>query len=453
MSEKSEFEPKRKLRPLVITMGGRRQEYITEMFSHPAMAANFEPPAFSPGVPQRELRNMMGLLTHAGKAGIIPQPEWEALSSSKAKALYEDDPNTLFDVLDGVPIDPQRMGSDFDKTMHYSKELWQKAKGINRGRSVLACSLAHLTAMKTLVEDGYDFILEDNVRVPITSATRQNDDAIGDDGEMYCECAQRIWSTKEASIEWEESTGHKCHLRYYGWLGSRPNLKFVMNVHRTKMQFPRKEGKMDNPSFFPFPIKSDIDEYLGNESSPNDNATDAEAREKADDNKTKTTTPGGTPIWGAFAYWVSKEGYDAIIQSLQLDVGAMLWKGKRMRCYQAKPIDKTIPRRITTSFSKTNNQDGRNHIHVATHPAFFRAPMLTSQIHSQWDAEFCRSSEFQMNEDNRDNDEGNDKGNGEVWRHLWLTTDETDIVDHRVKHGEWLTLKAMAELRDTEQGS
>ena len=59
------------------------------------------------------------------------------------------------------------------------------------------------------------------------------------------------------------------------------------------------------------------------------------------------------------------------------------------------------------------------------------------------------SSEFQMNQDNRDNDEGN----GEVWRHLWLTTDENDIVDHRVKHGEWLTLKAMAELRDTEQDS
>ena len=447
MSEKSEFEQKRKLRPLVITMGGRRQEYITEMFSHPAMAACFEPPSFSPGVPARELRNMMSLLTHAGKAGIIPQPELEALSSSKAKALNEDDPNTLFDVLDGVPIDLRRMGSDYDKTMHYSKELWQKAKGINRGRSVLACLLAHLTAMKTLVEDGYDFILEDNVRAPITNAW-QNDDAVGA-GEIYCECAQRIWSAKEASVEWEESTEKNCHLRYYGWLGSRPNLEFVMNVHRTKMQFPRKEGETNNRTFFPFPIKSDVDEYLGNESLPNESAIDAEAREKADDDKTKMTTPGGTPIWGAFSYWVSKEGYDAIIQSLQLDVGAMLWKGKRMRCYQVKPIDKIIPRRITTSFSKTDNQDGRNHIHVATHPAFFRAPMLTSQIHSKWDAEFCKSSEFQMDQDNQDNGEGN----GEVWRHLWLTTDENDIVDHRVKHGEWLTLKAMAELRDTEQDS
>ena len=79
--------------------------------------------------------------------------------------------------------------------------------------------------------------------------------------------------------------------------------------------------------------------------------------------------------WGAYAYWISAEGYKAIISSLQKDVGSLLWKGKRMRCYQVKPVDKIIPRKVASNFS-----EGCKHIHVATHPAFFRAPMLTSKL-------------------------------------------------------------------------
>jgi len=429
-------------------MGGKRQEYISDMFSHPAMAAYFEPPVFSPGVPQRELRNRMGLMTHAGKAGIIPQAEWDALSSPQAKILNEDDPKTLFEVLDDVPVEPGRLGGESDVKLHYSIELWQKAKGINRGRSVLACSLAHLVAMRTLVEDGYDFILEDNVRAPIT---KPDGDDIGADGRIYCECAERIWRAKEASEECETATQEKCHLRYYGWLGSRPNLEFVMNVHSPKMQFTRKEEGDDTQSVFPFPIESDIQDYLGQGDSLSISATEGEIREKVDNTKSKKMTkPGGSPIWGAFAYWVSTEGYNAIIKSLQNDVGAYLWKGKRMRCYQVKPIDKVIPRRITASFSVTRkNQDGRKHIHVTTHPAFFRAPMLTSQIHSQWDSEFCRSSEYQMNQCNQDVCEDGQQG----WCHLWLTRDESDIVEHRANHGNWLTLTELAEVRATQSSS
>lgn len=79
--------------------------------------------------------------------------------------------------------------------------------------------------------------------------------------------------------------------------------------------------------------------------------------------------------WGAYAYWISAEGYKAVISSLQKDVGSLLWKGKRMRCYQVKPVDKIIPRKVANYFS-----EGYKHIHVATHPAFFRAPMLTSKF-------------------------------------------------------------------------
>lgn len=66
-----------------------------------------------------------------------------------------------------------------------------------------------------------------------------------------------------------------------------------------------------------------------------------------------------------------------------------------MRNYCVKPIDKVLPRRMTDIFGNTDER-GRQCVHVTTHPAFFRAPMLISQIHSQWDSEFCKSTEYQM---------------------------------------------------------
>merc|ERR1712038_286632 len=66
---------------------------------------------------------------------------------------------------------------------------------------------------------------------------------------------------------------------------------------------------------------------------------------------------GGTAIWGAYAYWISKEGHRALIESLQKDVGSLLWKGKRMRCYLVKPIDKVMPRKIISAFNSSNGDD------------------------------------------------------------------------------------------------
>ena len=442
-------EERRKLRPLVITMNDERKSYIKEMFAHPIMAKHFEPPAFSPGVPQRELRNRMNLLAHAGEAGIIPEHEWKALQSEEAKALLEEDPNTLFDVFEklNVPVLPGRKGSEFDKSMHYSKELWQKAKGINRGRSVLACSLAHLKAMKTLVEEGYDFILEDNVRVPLIDPMVVADVNKDEIDNFQCECANRIWDTIDSSDEWSVESGQQCELRYYGWLGSRPNLEFILEGHCPKRRYERKNTVDNTKTFFPFPNKHDVEEYLQNqedaEKQQTSSKTNEEDEEKADDNKdANAVKAGGTPIWGAFAYWISKDGFESLIHSLQQDVGAMLWKGKRMRCYVVKPIDKIIPIRVIAELDeKSEDEGGRHQVHVATHPAFFRAPMLKSQIHAQWDVAFCTSTEYQMQKCCTKN-----KSNaGAFWNHLWLTTKEREIVAYRNKTGEWITQQHYAE--------
>lgn len=438
----SKHEPKRKLRPLVITMGNARQAHIEALFAHPAMAAHFEPPTFSPGVPQRELRARYDLLTHAGKAGILPEAEWKALSSPEAKRLNEEDPVNLFDILDDVAVESGRFGSDDDVKLHYAREFWQKAKGINRGRSVLACSLANLIAQKKLVEEGFDFILEDNVRAPITNSSFMS---LDENGELFCECAKRIREARRASEELEEDSGKKCHLRYYGWLGSRPNLEFILNAHCPSTKFQRQDDP-DSSSVFPFPIQTDIENFLAEANSSN--TGDTEEDEKKDDR----TKPGGSPIWGSFAYWISKEGHYKLIESLQKDVGAFLWKAKKWRCYKVKPIDKILPRRIISAFSETQHQDGRDHVHVITHPAFFRAPMLTSQIHTKWDAEFCKSTEFQMKRCKQEHlSEGGDE-DAEVleWNHLWLTKEETQIVEYRKLHHKWISLKELEELSNKE---
>ena len=46
--------PRRKLRPLVISMGGERESHVRALFEQ--MKEHFEEPVFSPGIPARSLR-------------------------------------------------------------------------------------------------------------------------------------------------------------------------------------------------------------------------------------------------------------------------------------------------------------------------------------------------------------------------------------------------------------
>jgi len=406
------------------------------------MSEYFERPTFSPGVPQRELRSSYSLIRHAGEAGIIPPSEWQVLSSEETRNIYEKDKSQLFSHLEKkLPNIEDRRGSDFGVKIHYSKELWQKAKRINRGRSVLACTFAHLKAMRTLVDGNFDFILEDNVRAPINRSVTwgEHDDNNSSDNSVV-ECARRIHEVIEASMDCQEATGVPCHLRYYGWLGSLPNLQFVIHQHCPKTMYIRKKLRSDI-SIFPFPITSDFDrsnELFSDQSTPvKEKQMQTGAHDKA----------GGTPIWGAYAYWISKEGYQKLLASLQKDVGALLWKGKRMRCHLVKPIDKVLPRKIIAEF-----KEGRDCIHVGTHAAFFRAPMLTSQIHSKWDPEFCKSTEYQMSQMDKttDNEGVNNEDSSLAWDNVWLSTDERKIVQHKKNNGVWLTMKELESMSERQ---
>lgn len=438
---------RRKLKALIITMpGSARKAHMEALFGHPRMREYFEPPAFSDGIVSRQLKNRFGCLSAAREAGLIPDHEWEVLERTFHDKDYPNsDPERYLDCLQDVPVLPGRRGSPNDAKLHYSVELWRKAKTINRGRAVMACTFAHLIALKRYHAEGFDIMLEDNVRAPPE------------------ECAHRVWESMRAMEEWEQRKQQssdddpgKCHLRFLGWLGSVPNLKWILERHAPKRAFRREDVHDNNGNnesdltvpytIVPFPKTQDILEDLkemeanGGESEDTTPTAKLGNNETEDDNdnekddtagaKTGHTKPGGNPVWGSYAYWISKEGYDALLSRLQNDVGALLWKGKRMRFYIVKPADKILPRILMDHFGR------QDCVQLSTYPAFFRAPMLTSKIHTKWDPEFCMSTETQLT-----------RAGGLTWSDLWLTEEERAIIAHRDNHGEWITLGRLLEMR------
>jgi hypothetical protein len=453
----------RPIRLLIISQGGPRQAALTQMLQE---VGGFATPVFVKGVSSRDLRNRRKFFRICHAAGLLPEAEWEALqpvvcgndecerppqaptTSSPNNSHHNNSGDPFFDCLATVPVAPGRRGAAVDVQLHYAVEVWRKAKTINRGRAVLACSLAHLLALQRFTKaaqsqstdscddnntDGpFDVLLEDNVRAPV----------------LYGDAARRIRETMLARRAWEAATGQTCHMQYFGWLGSPLNLDWVLQSHLPQRSFVHSTGSNTNddaPSIAPFPTHEHIQEDLENGTYVVSTTAPSEplhqSQPKGDESSSSSgppdptptttkkvhTTPGGTPVWGAYAYWMSPPAYAAVLQVLRTDVGALLWKPKRARYYSVKGIDKILPRHTMAALGPASVQ-------IATRPAFFRAPMLTSQIHAVWDAAFCRSTTVQL------------RATQLSWADLWLTAMEGAIVDHYERHGTWLTPTELAAL-------
>jgi hypothetical protein len=448
----------RPIRVLIISQGGQRQAALTQLL---AEVGGFATPVFVKGVSSRDLRNRRKFFRICHAAGLLPEAEWEALQpvvcgadecgrppqdpqAPKTSSNHNNSGDPFFDCLAAVPVAPGRRGAAVDVQLHYAGDVWRKAKTINRGRAVLACSLAHLLALQRFTKaaqqspdsdtdhnsDGpFDLLLEDNVRAP----------------RLHGDAARRIRDTIMARRAWEAATGQTCHLQYFGWLGSPLNLDWVLQSHLPQRSFVHSTND-DAPSIAPFPTHEHIQEdlengtYVVSTTAPPDQPHHHPSTRKGDESSsssgppdpTPTTrkvhaTPGGTPVWGAYAYWMSPPAYAAVLQVLRTDVGALLWKPKRARYYSVKGIDKILPRHTMAAM-------GPQAVQIATRPAFFRAPMLTSQIHAVWDAAFCRSTTVQL------------RATQLSWADLWLTAMEGAIVDHYERHGTWLTPTELAAL-------
>ena len=488
------------------------------------MSVHFDPPLFVPGVPSRSLRPVLGLLGQAERAGLLPPGEHDALRAEAARLVaaaaagggepgrhppYQD----LFACLSGgggggggdgggdgrLPVRApsgtrERRATGPWAGRHYSVELWCKAKSLGRQRSVLACLLAHLTAMRVLVEGEGDLILEDNVRAPVGGrggggGWGWDDDDAGGGGEGgdgggygdeagWCECAERVWETLRASEGRSEMTGEPCHLRYYGWLGSRENVGWVLGEHAGRF---REGGRRDGagagagplPVVFPFATPKDLGrdrpapgrregkEAGGTGAGGGDGNGSAKAGGKGGTSPPASPPPSpppssGVPIWGAYAYWISAEAYGALMDDLRTDVGSILWTSRKMRGYSVKPIDKVLPRKVGELMGRggggpaggggTTAITSPECIHVTSLPAFFRAPMLRSTIHAQWDAEFCVSTEYQLGVAGMGDleGEGGRRPWGPLrWEDLWLTEAEVEAVRERRRTGTWRAVTAV----------
>jgi len=337
------------IKVLCITLGGERQAAITSMFGdHPDFAVSFHT-----GIESRSLSSKKGLLTSCYKAGI--------LSEDPALTIFADPP---------VASSQQGEWTDMD----YPLELWKKGKYLARERSVLACLLAHLTAQRFAVDNGFDVIIEDNVRT------------LSDLTLLAAIMRQFI----------KDSASSEC--RFFGYLGPADNLQYVHEKHTPEFSTP---GSLA----VPYPFKT-----IHYEVSPE--------------------TMLSTPLWGAYAYMPSRRGHDAIVKRLQTDIGALFWRGKRMRAFKCKPVDKTIPRVLF--------ETGLTDLSICKTVCFFRAPMLQSKIHRKYDHEFCKSTEFQLTKV------------GLKWEDLFLLPAEQETIKVYRSTGSWGEELVAHELNDSK---
>ena len=169
---------------------------------------------------------------------------------------------------------------------YVNHKIWYKAKTINRGRSVLGCTLAHLIAMKRFVQEDFDILLEDNVRAPIHE---------------IC-CADLIRRARSASEKRLADTGVECHFRFYGWLGSTTNLQYLLQTHAKKRTYPAPEGLNGGDrevGVFPFPLLRHLKEDL-DDVDESENVLDDEESPIVQDEKAGGTThsrPGGNFVY------------------------------------------------------------------------------------------------------------------------------------------------------------
>jgi hypothetical protein len=456
--ENDDDEEERPIKVLIITMGGARRAALEELLllqqhdrcnSRNVVSTTSTTPAtattatttrnkriieatFIDGVPSRELRARRSFAAHCHRAGLLPAVEWEA--------VRDDDNNkgmSWEEALANVPT-PVPGGR------HFLLDLWHRSKALSRDRAVLACTLAHLTAMRRLVgataeeeveeeesSSSFDAILEDNVRWDPHTVWQTIRDI---------QRAKRRYDQQQQQQDNSITTSTvMVHMQYFGWLGSVPNLRWTYGSH-----IPRHHHH--HHSIVPFPDPQDIldDVATGTYTPPAPVVT--AAGDRHDDNR----APGGNPIWGAYGYWISASAYETVLTRLENDVGALLWKGKRQRRYRVKPIDKILPRLLRNHYGNTSVQ-------LCLRPAFFRAPMLTSHIHTSFDPEFCRSTTWQLrlaaatmtttttpeqqpppppqpHDNNNDNNNDNDD-----WSRLALTETERAAIAHWRETGEWIT--------------
>lgn len=511
----------RPIRLLIITMGGPRRAALEELIRlhNNAAAASAADgvggssssriiePTFVPGVPSRALRSRQSFARYVHAAGLLPPIEWDAVKDQVLLKKDDDDRcddvaweealahlpkpttaavrstarRTIIDEDDGDndddadttthPSPPSPTQNSTHPSYHYLLEMWYKSKSLSRDRAVLACTLAHLIAMRQFVGGGgpqgdgtctcTTNEAENENGTTTTSGGNHDDDNDNDDYQYDAILEDNVrWhktnfgptmrAIRTAQTRYEKQHHTKVQMQYYGWLASVPNLRWTYHCH-----IPREHHDTiddNNTTLFGFPdpqqIAHDVASGAYHAQVPPPTTTTTGEDGRTSNNDRDDRDPGGNPVWGAYGYWISKEAYQTVLDRLRADVGALLWKGKRQRQYRAKPIDKILPRIIRRTY-------GPHSVLLCQQPAVFRAPMLASTIHAQYDAEFCKSTSLQLrlmatnNQNNNEKEEEDDADDG--WSSLALTESERAVVAYWRTTGEWITPVQLRQPQQQEQ--
>ena len=293
-----------------VTMGGPRRKRMERMFGvrQPSGSDAAEggvgdiPPAaltlpgfevhFSSGVPQRSLRTREGMLAALRAAGLL-LPDSDAAQEQRC---------------------------------------WIGMRHLNRDRAVLACTLAHLAAMRLALELGCDAVLEDNVVGPADAAARLR------------HCADAC---------------PDADLVYFAY-GGRPE---EIVAWRGRLGTPA-------PPAVPWPTIA-AEEAMA----AGGGISHAAGKKRFN------------ILWGTLCYGISARAYHAILAAIRSDLpGALAWTPKRQKRQIAKPADKIFPRLVLSAGLR---------IRVAPLPAFVRAP-VPSTIHTDLDTKFWETSATQL---------------------------------------------------------
>ena len=285
------------VRALCLTLGGARRDRMARLFGGPGTGVAL---TFVEGVRQRDLRSRAGLLAALRAAGLLDESAGEAVET----------------------------------------RCWRAMRHLGRDRAVLACTLAHLGAMRKCVEEGYDCIMEDNVCGPVAGG----------------EVARRIRAAAAASPE--------ADMRYYAYGGRSEEIEAWQRTlagQGTKNSSDRanRADAVVWPTYRSLPCSSAAD--------PGDKDYNI--------------------LWGTMCYAITKIGYQSILCEIRADMpGALAWSPRRSKSQRAKAADKVFPKLVQRRGLK---------IYVATRPALVRAP-LVSTIHSKYDEQFIETSRVQL---------------------------------------------------------
>eukprot|EP00750_Incisomonas_marina_P005324 INCI13905.3.p1 GENE.INCI13905.3~~INCI13905.3.p1 ORF type:complete len:380 (+),score=47.57 INCI13905.3:237-1376(+) len=332
----------RPVRAVVITLGGERERLIRE---HLEQVGGFEV-FFSLGVAARELRTKEGLRKAAIECGLFDDNQQQNENTDDSDATSDGNHS--------------RNEYDFER-------LWRDCRSINRQRAVLGCLLAHVRALKyaNSIPGGVDVVFEDNVRFlkkPGASAAR---------------------------IRSLQSQSPGALVRLYGFGAPETIVKSLFTA----------AGSHHVADFLFTPAKSQLpDDQLHTETCSN---------EKCDAMSEKGLQRGAPLVWGCFAYWVHPSVLERYLHTLraQLPTSLLHKRNKRQKTYSVRPFDKVLfdfglPRTVFQAQADVpqdvcDSQQPRTAV-VALRPCCYRAPMLPSLIHRNYDAGFCAASEKTM---------------------------------------------------------